>query len=95
MRSLGIFSSTRSAHDSNQQNKNCTEHSPEEKTKKSHQSLRLETSGSMTTATVQLFSSFYLFMLHMTLTFFFIQICFIKVINASDQDWMPLSSQGQ
>lgn len=53
------------------------------KTKKSHQSLRPETSGSMTTATVQIFSSFYLFMLHMTLVFSLYKcVFFIKVINA-------------
>lgn len=69
VRSLGIFCSTQSAHDLNQQNRNCTSHSPEENTKKSHRSLRPEQSGSMTTATVQLFSSLFLFMLHMTLIF--------------------------
>lgn len=89
VRSLGIFSSTQSAHDSNQQNKNCnTVH--RKKTKKSHQSLRPETSGSMTTATVQIFSSFYLFMLHMTLVFSLYKYVFFL------SKWlMPLSSQGQ
>lgn len=56
---------------------NCTEHSSEEK-KKSQQSLRPETLGSMTTATVQLFSSFFLFMLHMYIYIFSIQICFLS-----------------
>lgn len=94
VRRLGIFCSTQSAHDLNQQNRNCTSHSPEENTKKSHRSLRPEQSGSMTTATVQLF--FLTLFVHASydVNIFSVQRCRIKVINASDKDQMPLGSQG-
>lgn len=90
VRSLGIFSSTQSAHDSNQQTKNCTEHSPQGENKEVTSKFEAwnvrEHDNSNST---DFFSSFYLFMLHMTLVFSLYKYVFLS-------KWlMPLSSQGQ
>lgn len=77
--SLGIFSSTQSAHHSNQQNKNCTEHSPQEENKEVTSKFEAwnvrEHDNSNST---DFFSSFYLFMLHMTLVFSLYKYVFLS-----------------
>lgn len=90
VRCLGIFSSTQSAHDSNQQNKNCTEHSPQEENKEVTSKFEAwnvrEHDNSNST------DFFLILFVHASydISIFSIQICFFL------SKWlMPLSSQGQ